>query len=408
MIDFKIIKYISKAFSGSNNRKFADFIRGVAFTSIFLGSLSLILSLSVLEGFDKALRENASKFSAHILINSFTKQPLYNYNEAVNQLKSEIPEIKFIQPVIEREGLVKSKYSVDGILVRGIFPNNDITGIANLIKAGKFAFSSEDAKEVIISKRLADKLNCKLNEGLILFGLDGDSYMDIPEPKIGKFKIVGIYESGMAKYDNILVYMPFKSAAKFFSIPDNSASVLEIMLEKPEFAPAVSNNLDNLLKYPFYSTTIYDLHQAMFSWIELQKEPIPLVLGLISIVAVLNIITALLIIVVEKTKTIGILRSLGLNNMHLLAVFLYQGLKIGFWGTFAGVGSAFILSWLQINYHIVKLKGEIYFLDFLPMDITLWHYQIVISLSLFFTFIATLIPAFIAVKLKPVNAIRFK
>ncbi len=408
MANFHLIKFITKAFAERSNGKFGNFIKSVAFISIFLGTFALIISLSVLDGFDKALRENAAKFSAHITIKSFNKEPFYNYNEAISFFKNKISEIKDIQPIIEREGLVKSKNTVDGVLIRGIYPEQDITGIKNLLKEGAFEFTDSSAKEVLISKRMADKLSVKLNESIILFGLDGDSNLDLPEPKIGKFKVTGIYESGMAKYDDVLIFLPYKTAAKFFNLKDNTCSVLEITLNDINRAPEISVTIDSLLRYPFYSITIFDLHQAMFSWIELQKEPIPLVLGLISLVAVLNIITALLIIVVEKTKTIGILRTIGMNSKNILAIFLYQGLKIGISGTLSGVGAAYLASWLQVNYKLIKLNGEIYFLDTLPMDISLWHYEIVIGISILFTFLATIIPAIIAVKLKPVNAVKFR
>ena len=408
MTNFQLIKFISNAFAGKSNGKFGNFIKSVAFISIFLGTFALIISLSVLDGFDKSLRENAAKFSAHIIIKSFNKEPFYNYGEAISFFKNQIPEIKNIQPIIEREGLVKSKNTVDGVLIRGIYPEQDITEIKKLITQGKFEFSDSNAKEVLISKRMSDKLGVKLNDGIVLFGLDGDSNLDLPEPKVGKFKVVGIYESGMAKYDDVLVFLPYNSAAKFFNLSSNACSVLEVTLNDVNRASEVSVTMDSLLRYPFYSITIFDLHQAMFSWIELQKEPIPLVLGLISLVAVLNIITALLIIVVEKTKTIGILRTIGMNSKNILAIFIFQGLKIGIGGTFSGVATAYFASWLQVNYGLIKLNGEIYFLDKLPMDISLWHYEIVVGISILFTFLATIIPAIIAVKLNPVNAIKFR
>jgi lipoprotein-releasing system permease protein len=146
----------------------------------------------------------------------------------------------------------------------------------------------------------------------------------------------------------------------------------------------------------------------MFAWIELQKEPIPIVLGLISIVAVFNILTILLITVVEKTHSIGILRALGLTNREIISIFIYQGTSIGFFGTLLGCGLALAFSIVQQQYGLIHLPGEIYFMDKLPVAINPIHYVIVIGISVVLSLAATLIPSFIAVKINTIKALRFK
>ena len=140
----------------------------------------------------------------------------------------------------------------------------------------------------------------------------------------------------------------------------------------------------------------------------MQKKPIPLVLGLISLVAVMNIITILLILIVEKTHTIGILRTLGMSPKAILTVFLVRGTAIGAIGTALGGIAAFGITYLQQNYEIIKLKGEIYFLDALPITIVLNNYLLVLGISLAFSFIVTLLPALTALKIKPIKAINFR
>jgi lipoprotein-releasing system permease protein len=132
------------------------------------------------------------------------------------------------------------------------------------------------------------------------------------------------------------------------------------------------------------------------------------VLGLISIVAVFNILTILLVTVVEKTKTIGILRTLGFRNRDIIYIFIFQGLKIGLIGTVLGSVIALIFSILQANFQLIRLPGEIYFIDALPIDINIVHYLIVIGTALTLSFLATLIPSFIAVRINTINALRFR
>ena len=227
-------------------------------------------------------------------------------------------------------------------------------------------------------------------------------------PDIEKFRLKGIYETGMAQYDDIYVYIPFKKSASFFKMPENRASSIDIMLYDVNEAPAVAKNIEELLGYPYFCYTVYDLHKAIFTWIEYQKAPIPLVLGLISIVAVLNIITILLITVVEKTHSIGILRAIGMKKSGIISIFVFQGTTIGLIGTLTGCSLGFFLCWLQLHFSIIKLDGSVYFLDTLPIKLSLWHYEIVISISILLSVLATFIPSFIASKISPIRAIRFR
>ena len=145
----------------------------------------------------------------------------------------------------------------------------------------------------------------------------------------------------------------------------------------------------------------------MFAWIELQKKPIPIVLGLISIVAVLNVLTMLLISVVEKTHSIGILRAIGMQRRDIMRVFILQGVGVGAAGTFAGCGLGYLICALQYWFKIIHLEGDVYFVDVLPIAFSIWHLVTVVGFSLLISLFATLIPAWIATRISPVQALRF-
>jgi lipoprotein-releasing system permease protein len=205
-----------------------------------------------------------------------------------------------------------------------------------------------------------------------------------------------------------MIFMPFMTAAKFTSFPSNFATNLQITLNDVNTAPKLVDSIEAFLHYPFFGFTVFDIHGSIFAWIELQKQPIPLILGLISIVAVLNIITTLLVLILEKINSIGILRSLGMNSSSLLSIFIVRGFAIACYGTFAGMALAYTFSRLQIEYGFIRLKGEIYFLDKLPVIIDFNHYLIVMTATIVLTLLATIIPALIAVKIQPVKALKFK
>jgi lipoprotein-releasing system permease protein len=385
-----------------------NFARLVALISVTLGSMALIISLSVLDGFESALKTNAVKFTSHIKVKSFSDDNISNPEQMIKKIKAIYPEVKTAVPVVEREGLISSTGFVEGVVVRGTSRNYDITGLNKNIILGKFDFSSIEANEIIIGKRLAKKLNAEIGSDVVVYAIKGESLSKFEMPEIEKFKVIGIYETGMSQYDDIYIYIPFRKAQTLFKMPQESAGSLDLLLNDINLAPYISKKLNDELGYPYYAYTVFDLHSAVFAWIELQKAPIPLVLGLISIVAVFNILTILLITVVEKTHSIGILRAIGMSSSNIIKIFILQGLVIGTIGTLLGCGIGLTLGLIQQNYHIFTLEGDIYFLDTLPVKFYAWHFIVVIGMSLLLSFLATLVPSFIASRIQPIRAIRFK
>ncbi len=408
-MDFRRVKHIARRFSQSGRRRrFLNFARTVALLSVLLGSMALIISLAVLEGFDTELRKQAINFRSHITITAFNNSVLKNYQENIEIMKEKIGGIKNVSPIIEREGLVRSEKYFEGIIIRGIKKEYDFSKIENNMTKNRMIFPSDTAKSVLIGKRLADKLEVKVGDKLILYTIERDQSRGLPSTHISRFTVSGIYSTGMAQYDDIYVFMPFKTARKFFRLPKNTITTYEVDVTNLDNIDIIAAKIEETLGYPHYARTVFDIHRSIFAWIELQKEPIPIVLGLISIVAVLNIITTLLITVVEKTGSIGILRALGMNNRNILSIFIYQGISIGTLGTLTGSAIGFLVCYIQQKFGIIKLEGDIYFLDTLPIEFSVWHFVIVISVSIALAFLATLIPSFIAVRISPLRAIRFK
>lgn len=404
---FKKINYISQRFSKPTDGRFLQFARAVALVSVVLAVLALLISLSILEGFERELRSSAVKFTSHIVVNTINKKPIQNADSIKSLIKSTFKHVKYVAKTTEREGLAKFGESTEGVLLRSYNKQEDITNFqSNFIQRG-LSFSSDSASEVIISKRLASKLGTQIGNKLLLYALK-DQAGSVPDATIGVFEIIGFYNTGMAQYDDVILYLPSKRINKFLKFDQSQATKIEIMLNDINSSSGISKQIMELLGFPFWTMTYYELHSSIFAWIELQKEPIPLVLSLIAFVAVLNIVTTLLITVVEKTHSIGIMRTLGMKRRAIVAIFVYDGLRIGILGITVGVGLSLLFSLLQRNFNLISLDGEIYFLDSLPVAIVLWHYLAVAALTLFLTFLSTLLPALIASSVAPLRAIRFK
>lgn len=397
----------------------------VALLSIIVGNIALLLSLSVLDGFDLKLHDIAVKFTSHISARSFNKSPLTNQNEVREKLLLKFNKqttnnqvvIKNISTVIEKEALIRAKDFIDGVLVRGIEDTIAIEKLRPYFIQGSYKFSSNNAKEIFISKRLADKMDIKIGDRVILYSIL-KSEGNIPKSKIIQLKLKGIYSTGFASWDDLLVIIPLELAQNLFNMKD-AVTTLEITLnsnennqinnlEKQNEINNLALKMENYIGYPYYFQTVYDFHRAIFNWIALQKEPIPLVLGLISLVAALNIITALIIAAVEKTHSIGILRTMGMSKKDLRIIFALRGFIIGVVGSLIGCFLSFSILWLQFKFEFFKLNAGVHFLETVPVSINYKYFLFVFAFSIFLSVLASLVPSVIATRISPLKAIKFK
>lgn len=399
-------RFISKHFWNSENQRFINFAKYFATASVIIGVVVLIIALAVLEGYNKTLRENAIKFTSHIQLQKFNRDKIDNYKNIQNAIYQNIPNIQLIEPIVQSEALIKSKNNIEGVMLRGIVDNSQIANLKDVIILGKSDLNPPNS--VIIGKRLADKLSVKVGDSVIVFSINSFQNLSQFDYNTERFVITGIFESTMAQYDDIIAFVSLQTAQKLLNLSEHQSTNLDIMVNNLSIVDSTSYHIDKYLSYPYFTYTVFDLHRSIFSWIELQQEPIPIVLGLIVIIAVLNITTTLLILIIEKINEIGILRALGLLQKQVVRIFVRLGLKIGIIGALTGGTIALILSFLQQEFEIVRVNGDIYYLDVLPIEIIPLHYVIVISIAIVLSFLATIIPAMISARISPLEAIKFK
>ena len=225
-------------------------------------------------------------------------------------------------------------------------------------------------------------------------------------PIVEQFDVIGIYESGMAEYDDLNAYINFDVATSFFEL-DDEVTGYNINLHNTAQIDSVKKVLSDILNYPFYVRSYRDINRHIFTWLELQQKPIPIVLGLIIIVAVFNIVGAVLMLVIQKTSAIGILRSLGANNKQILQIFLVQGIVLSALGIILGNILAFSLSTIQNEFGIISLPEHIYYLSKVPISIDFFIYLLVSALGFILSFLVSIIPSYVASKIQPITAIKF-
>lgn len=399
---FTQIKYfIDKFHDTRGSGKIIKFTTRAAFFSVFIGSFALIMSLSILDGFEDMLTETTAKFTSDISVVSMNGGYVSKKSIDFTGL-----DIAGIAEVIEKPVIIRKKNDIDGFILKGIDYKNDINNFQHNIKSGKFAFSSDSAKEVIISEKVAKKMGYKLGDDVIIYSIDAEQE-SIPKTKISKFKVVGLYDTGLGEYDNSIIIAPLHTTHSFFDIVNGDATRLEIAVKDKSKIAARTDEIANILPFPYMAKNVFDYQRTALIWIQVQQEPIPLVLGIITIVAVLNVVTMLLILIVEKTRQIGIMKVLGMPSIDIIKIFVFIGIRLALKAALTGGVVAFVLSLLQQHFGFITLDSNVYFLDTVPISINPWHYFIVIFNAVVISAIVVLIPSIISARIRPVKVLRF-
>ncbi|MFN3134043.1 MAG: FtsX-like permease family protein [Candidatus Kryptonium sp.] len=385
---------------------FISFITLISIIGVMLGTSALIIALSISKGFEKELKEKVIGFTSHIQVSKFDTRYFEKDDWESFEKAKMVSNVKSVSPFASREAMIRSSYGIEGIYLKGILPEYDFSIIKRSIVEGEYNFDESDGiPKIIIGKKLANKLGVELGDKVIVLAIDPDS-PNLSVPKIEQFKISGIYETGMAEYDDIFVYVHLKHAQYLFDL-GNRVTGFDVMVKNVDFIDETALLIQDKLGYPYYARTMYQMYRNLFAWLELQKKPVPIVLGLIIIVAVFNIVGTLLMIVLEKTKEIGILKSMGANSKSITKIFIYQGMFIGIVGTMLGNALAYVLCFIQLKYKPLALPEDIYFMSSVPILLQAETFIIVSIASLILCFLATLIPSIIASRIQPVEAIRF-
>jgi len=400
--------FISKKFTLSKkDSRFITLISSISVIGISLGVATLIIALSILEGFEKTIQKKIIEFDSHIQINSY-RTLLPNYKRILpNILDLLSPYAEEVNPNASNLAIISSKFVQEGVNIKGIFPENKSLKIKENIVSGVYNFTSGKNPAIIIGKKLADKLFVKVGDEVTIFALNKNQ---IPSPdnlpNIQKFVIKGIFESGMAEYDDLNAYTDLKIAQLLFNFGDNITGY-DIKLNDVSKIDSLTSLLSRKLRYPHSVRSIFQKHRNIFTWIELQKKPIPIVLGLIILVAAFNIIGSLLMIVLEKINAIGTLKSLGAMNRQISRVFIYQGIFLAVIGILLGNILAYILMTMQLNYNIISLPSSVYFMSTVPIVLTVKIFAGVSLITLLLCLTASFIPSIIASRIRPINSLRF-
>lgn len=378
--------------------KFISLISLISVLGVAIGVMALIIVIAVMTGFDQDLKEKIVGNYSHITLSSYKAIDRSELENILQKVASN-PHVKGISPYVQGQILVRENNRYFAVGLKGIDPNTEtqVTKIKQYITSGDINNLGGDG--IIVGKELA------LN-----FGLGLNSYVSIYSPlgKQYKLKVVGIFASGMYDYDMNLVFTGLKLGQEILGLP-NQVGAIAIKLDNLYLADKIKNELSAALNFNYSLKTWMEANQNFFAALKLEKLTMFIILTLIILVACFNIVSTLIVMVVEKTKDIGILKAMGMNSAGIRRIFTFEGLIIGTLGTFLGTAGGLFLCLLLKKYQFIKLPQDIYYIDRLPVSIQLWpDITLIVLAGLGLVLISTIYPANKASQMKPVEALRYE
>ncbi|MFO7570142.1 MAG: lipoprotein-releasing ABC transporter permease subunit [Smithellaceae bacterium] len=422
--------FISKRYMRAKRKQiFVSIITLISILGITLGVAALIIVLAVMNGFEEDLRTKILGMRSHIEVTTEMTGPMKDY-QLVRQQIEQIPGVVATTPFIYAQAMMRSANGVTGVVVRGLDTQSALK-VLNLgkIREGRLEhlnslpadiqpIAGENAglDGIMIGREMARNLGLSVYDPITIISPSGGIATPMGMvPRMQKFLVVGIFESGFYEYDSSLAFVSLAASQKFMDMGD-AVTGIDIVVNDIYKADVIGRKIQTHLGFPFWTQNWMQMNKNLFAALKLEKRVMFIILSLIVLVAAFNIISALIMIVMEKNKDIAILKSMGATSASIMRVFIYQGLIVGAIGTFFGCvgGLTVALNLQKISLLVEKifnfqiLPGDVYYLSELPSKVNFGDVGIIVLGTLVICFLSTIYPSLRASKLDPAEALRYE
>ncbi len=390
---------------------FISVISAFGVLGVMLGVMTLIIVLGVMNGFERDLKEKILGTVSHLVVMNHTSRSLTGWPELVSRIKA-FDGIRAVTPYVYGQAMLSSRGRVRGVVVRGI----DVHTAGAVISLPKYLQSGsmqelgvvkQGLYGIIIGRELAIANSLRDGDIVQLISPQGKRTPIGAVPKVQNFRIVGVYKSGMYEFDANLVYMDLNEAQQFFEMGDGVTGI-EVAVKDIYYAPKLGSRIEASLGHNYWTRTWKDMYRNLFSALKLEKIAMFIILTFIVLVAAFNIIISLIMLVMEKSRDIAILKALGATSDRIMRIFIVQGMIVGLVGTILGAAGGIVGSLLLARYPVIELPEEIYTISKLPVAIHMIDVLIICAVALSICFLATLYPSLRAARLAPAEALRYE
>lgn len=409
--------------SGQEKNNISSPIVKIGTTGIALGVTVMIITMAVVTGFQKQIIEKITTFTSHLQINdydpnqSLEPNPITFEKDLLIKLRK-ADNVKHIQAFATKNGILKTKTENEGIILKGISDDYDWSYLKSYTIEGTTLSINNDtiSKDIFISQTLANKLHLKLNQKLLVYFMtkkkltdttfNGQNYIEY-EPRVKDFYVKGIFNTGFSDFDKNLVFVDLKQIQKLNYWNENEVAGYEVYLKDFNLLEPSIENLNDIIGYDYTVESVKQLQSSIFSWLDMIDVNAVIIITLMVLVAAINMISALLILILERTNLVGILKALGLANVNVRKIFFYVSIQLLMKGLLIGnfIGIGFCL--LQGQFHFLTLNPETYYLDAVPINLSIIHILLINLGTIVTCLIMMFLPTLILNKITPIKAIRF-
>jgi len=383
----------------------------IAISAIAIGIIMMIVSVATGIGLQQKIRDKVSAFNGQIIISNFdnnnsevTLTPISKKQDFYPNFKS-VPEVSHIQAIATKAGIIRTENAFEGIVFKGVGGDYDWNNIKEYIVEGKVPdFSKTLNEEVLISRLLADRLNLKVGDNFNTFFIKEEQGK---MPNSRRFKITGIFNSGFQQFDATYIIGDIRHIQRINKWTPDQVGAFEVFVKDFDNIKTTGIQVYDQTSSNLDTKTIIEKYSYIFDWLQLFDFNIVVILGVMILVATINMVVALLVLILERTQMIGILKAMGANNWTVRKIFLYNAFYLIIRGLFWGnlIGIAILL--IQQQFGVVQLNPENYYVNQAPVYLNWGYIALLNLLTITICFIVLLIPSYIITKISPVKAIRF-
>ncbi|MBP1223483.1 ABC transporter permease [Flavobacterium sp. 1355] len=383
----------------------------IAISAIAIGIIMMLVSVATGIGLQQKIREKVSAFNGQVIISNYdnnnsevTLVPISKNQDFYPDFKS-VPEVSHIQAIASKAGIIRTENAFEGIIFKGVGSDYDWNNIKEYLVEGKLPdFSKNLNEEVIISRFLANRLNLKIGDNFNTFFIKEEQGK---MPNSRRFKITGIFNSGFQDFDATYIIGDIRHIQRINKWSPDQVGAFEVFVKDFNNIKTTGNQIYEQTSSDLDTKTIIEKYSYIFDWLQLFDFNIIVILAVMILVATINMVVALLVLILERTQMIGILKALGANNWTVRKIFLYNAFYLImrglFWGNLIGIS----LLLIQQQFGVIQLNPENYYVNQAPVYIN-WVYVILLNLlTITVCFLVLLIPSYIITKISPVKAIRF-
>jgi len=374
----------------------------------------MVISLSFVNGFQKVVSEKVFSFWGHVRVQHFEpfkvsiaeEYPILRNDTAENLMRTN-KDVKYVQAFATKSAILRSTETIEGILFKGVEKDYHFDGVEPFRVKGKWPVigdSSGYSTEIMISQYIADQLKLDVGQQVIIYFIQEGQ----EQPRTRKLTISGIYKTGIEVYDRTYVIGDMGLIQRLNNWQPGTIGGYELVLHNYNRMDKVSEQIYAELPIGWDSRTLREIYPEIFDWLNLQNTNKYILISVMTAVAVINLITCLIILVLERTRMIGVLKALGSTNWTIQQIFITQGAYITILGVFLGLLMGLGLSYLQLKTGFIKLNEEAYYMTVAPVDIIWWQVALVSIVTFLVCFLILMIPSFISHRINPSKAVQFR